>query len=106
MAVSKRGFGGKGNVVACEKRVGTGRQMSSRDRPKARRAVITADLSRNWVFQLEPGYMPSGDLQCQTPMSVWLQSLVPVLPSPCQGPGCGVYTECSCHANWICQEEG
>lgn len=40
---------------------GVGRQMRSSDRPEGRGAVSTANLSRNWVFQLEPGYRPSRD---------------------------------------------
>lgn len=87
-------------------------QMKVRDRWKAEidqrgwGVLIAASLSRNWVFQLEPGYRPSGDPLCQASMSVWLKSLVSILPVLCQVPGFGVYTESSCHANWICQMEG
>lgn len=87
-------------------RAGVGRQIRSRDRPEGREAVVTANLSRNWVFQLEPGYRPGGDPPCQAFVSVWLKSLVPILPISCQDPGGGVFTECSCHANWICQMAG
>lgn len=109
MAVSKRVKGCRGRREikwhVKRERAGAGRQMRSRDRPEGRGAVITANLSRNWVFQLEPGYRPSEDPPCQASVSVWLKSLVPILPIHCQDPGCAVYTACSCHANWICQME-
>lgn len=78
-----------------EKRDSTdiGRQMRNNDSPEGKRAVSTANLSRNWVFQLEPGCRPRGDPPCQASMSVWLMSPVPILPTPCQDSGCGVYTQ-------------
>lgn len=113
MDVSKRvkGFKGRRGMKWHVKResAGVGRQMRSEDRPEGRGAVSAANLSRNWVFQLEPGYRPSRDPSiarppCLSGSSPWC----PILPIPCQDPGCGVCAEpqCSCHANWICQMEG
>lgn len=60
-----------------------GRQMRSGDRPEAHGAVITANLSRKWLFQLDLGYRPSGNPPCQASASVWPESpLCPSLPSP------------------------
>lgn len=99
---------GNGMWQVKRKRAGVGRQMRSRDRPEGRGAVSTANLSRNWVFQLEPGYRLSRDPPLPG-LRVCLAQVpgAPFFPSPAKILLC-VYTEpqCSCHANWICQMEG
>lgn len=58
-AVEDREEGRKLHVK--RERAGVGRQMRGRDRPEGKETARTANLSRNWDFQLEPGYRPSGD---------------------------------------------